>query len=402
MVASLVTPESIVNPDSMFTNNNINLVIDTAKQIYTKEKKVEISDGRVFHYNKLILSTGSSPFVPPIEGHDLTAVFTLRSLSDGEKIKSYLKEAKPRDLVFIGSGFISLELATLLSMQHPNEYKITIIELLNHPLPLMLDPEMGNEILTYLEEKGIKMVMGQKVVKVTGKDGSVTGIELDGGEIIDADMVFMNVGTRPNLELANEIGLEMGQFGIKVNKFMETSNPDILAAGDCVEKEHFVTKQPTAGPLRGPAVIQGRLAAKRLAGFEIEFPGVLNNSACKLFDKSIAATGLTEEQAQKEGFDTVSATVASRSKHGMIPGMKPWTLKLVFDKKTQKLIGGQIISDDEAPAKEIDNVSALILGGKTISDLTTLMCAGNPDLASEPSLEPITMAAEQALQKLGG
>ena len=202
--------------------------------------------------------------------------------------------------------------------------------------------------------------------------------------------------------MASEIGLEMGHYGIKVNKFLETSDPDILAAGDCVEKEHFITKQPVPGLLRGPAVIQGRLAAKRLAGFAIEFPGVLNNSACKLFDKSIASTGLTEEQAQEEGFDTVTATATSRSKHGMIPEVKPWTLKLVFDKKTQKLIGGQIVSDAETSAKEIDNVNALILGGKTLSDLTTLMCAGNPDLSSEPSLEPLSVAAEQALQRLGG
>jgi NADPH-dependent 2,4-dienoyl-CoA reductase/sulfur reductase-like enzyme len=402
VVAGLVTPESIVNPDTMFSNNNINLVIDRANHIDAEGKKVEVSDGRVFPYDKLILSTGASPFVPPIEGHDLKGVFTLRSLSDGEKIKGFLDETKPKKLVFIGSGFISLEVASLLSIVHPGIYELTVIELLNHPLPLMLDPEMGKDVLSYLEEKGIRMLMGQKVDKVLGQDGAVSGVELGSGEQIDTDMVFMNVGARPNLELANEIGLEMGRFGIKVNKFQETSNPDILAAGDCVEKEHFVTKQPVPGPLRGPAVIQGRLAAKRLAGYEIEFPGILNSSACKIFEKSIAATGLTEEQAQQEGFDTVSATAASRSKHGMIPGMKPWTLKLVFDKKTQKLIGGQIISDDEAPAKEIDNVSALILGGQTISDLTTLMCAGNPDLASEPSLEPITVAAEQALQKLQG
>ncbi len=400
MVAGLVTPESIVNPDTMFTSNNINLIIDRAEHINAKERKVEISDGRVFDYDKLILSTGSSPFVPPIEGHDLKGVFTLRSLSDGETIKGFLNEAQPKKLVFIGSGFISLEVASLLAIVHPNTYDITVVELLNHPLPLMLDPEMGKEILDYLQKKGIKMLMSRKVEKVTGQDGSVSNVELDGGQKIDTDMVFMNVGARPNLDLANEIGLEMGKFGIKVNKFQETSNPDILAAGDCVEKEHFVTKQPVPGPLRGPAVIQGRLAAKRLAGFDIEFPGVLNSSACKIFEKCIAATGLTEEQAQKEGFDVVSATATSRSKHGMIPGMKPWKLKLVFDKKTQKLIGGQIVSDDEATAKEIDNISALILGGKTISDLTTLMCAGNPDLASEPSLEPITLAAEQALQKV--
>ncbi len=402
MVAGLVTPESIVNPDTMFTNNNINLIIDKAKHIDAKGKKVELSDGREISYDKLILSTGASPFVPPIEGHDLKGVFTMRSLSDGEQIKSHLDEAKPQKLIFIGSGFISLEVASLLAATHPDTYDMTVIELLDRPLPLMIDRELGDEILSYFEEKGIKMLMGQKVERVLGYEGAVSGVELGGGKKIDADMVFMNVGARPNLELANEIGLDIGNYGIKVNRFLETSDPNILAAGDCVEKEHFITKRPVPGLLRGPAVIQGRLAAKRLAGFEIEFPGVLDNSACKLFDKSIASTGLTEGQAQKEGFDTVSATVTSRSKHGMIPEVKPWTLKLVFDKKTQRLIGGQIVSDAEAPAKEIDNINALILGGKSVSDLTTLMCAGNPDLSSEPSLEPITVAAEQALQKLRG
>ena len=165
---------------------------------------------------------------------------------------------------------------------------------------------------------------------------------------------------------------------------------------------HFVTKKPAPSQLRGPAVIQGRLAAKRLAGYEIEFPGILNNSMVRIFDKYVAATGLTDESAQREGFETVSVVVDSRSKHGMIPGVKPWTLKLVFDKGTQRLMGGQILSDSDSAVKEIDVINALIMGEKTIPQITTLMCAGNPDCSSEPSLEPITIAAEQALQKLRG
>jgi NADPH-dependent 2,4-dienoyl-CoA reductase/sulfur reductase-like enzyme len=147
-------------------------------------------------------------------------------------------------------------------------------------------------------------------------------------------------------------------------------------------------------------VIQGRLLAKRLAGYDIPFPGLLGSSAVKLFNKYIAATGFNEIQARQEGFEPVSATVQSGSKHAMIPGMQPWTLKLVFDRNSQKLIGGQIISDSDAPVKEIDAVNALIVGGQTISDLVTLMCAGNPDCSSEPSKEPITIAAEQALQQV--
>ncbi len=399
MVAGLVTGESIVNPDKMFDNAGINLIKARARSVDAGRKSVNLSDGRDIPYDKLILATGASPITPSIEGSDLEGVFTLRSLNDAQRMREYLDESGPRNLVFIGAGFISLETATLLSASEA-DYRITIVELLDRPLPLMLDGDMAARISEYLIESGLDLKMGRRVVKVNGRNGKVSRVELDNGESVEADMVSLNVGARPNIELAAEAGLKIGSFGIVVNKYLETSDPDILAAGDAIENYHFITKRPVPIQLRGPAVIQGRLAAKRLAGYEIEFPGLLGNSAVKLFEKSIAATGLTEEQAAREGFATVCATVDSRSKHGMIPGMKPWTIKLVFDRNTQRLIGGQIISDAEAPVKEIDAVNALILGGKTIPDLTVLMNAGNPDCSSEPSAEPIAIAAEQALQKL--
>lgn len=402
MVAGLVPEMSIVNPDEKLMGQDINVIVGKATKVDAVQKKVYVSDGTCIPYDKLILATGARPFMPPIEGIDLEGVLTLRGLPDAERIKRFFSEKKPKRLIFIGAGFISLEVAALLSSSKPGEYDTTVIELLDRPLPLMLDTDMGNLVTKYFEEKGTRMLMGQKVNKIVGKNGAISGVEIDSGELLAADMAFVNVGAKPNIELVKDIGLELGQFGIKVNKFQETSSPDILACGDCVEKRHFITKKPTGGQLRGPAVIQGRIAAKRLAGYDIEFPGVLNSGGCYVFEKTIAATGLTEDQAHKEGYKTVCATVDSRSQHGMIPGFKPWTLKLVFDGETQKLIGGQIISDAKAPAKEIDALSALILGGKTIADVTTTMIASNPDIASEPSLEPIAIAAEQALQKLKG
>lgn len=399
-MAGLVTVDSITNPDKMFENAGIKTIIARATHVDTEKKIIELSDGSSIEYDKIVLGTGASPVIPALDGIDLEGVFTLRNASDAERKNGFMKKIKAKKIVFIGAGFISLETASLLSTVRADYYNVTVVELLGHPLPLMLDAEMAFKIQEYLVEKGFNMMMGHKVTKIIGSNGYVSGVELETGEKIDADVVMLSVGAKPNLELANDMNLELGGFGVKVNKFLETSNPDILAGGDCVEKNHFLTKRPTFSHLRGTAVIQGRLAAKRLAGYEIEFPGVLNNSGTKLFDKSIAATGFTEELAQKEGFETVSVMVDSRSKHGMISGVKPWTLKVVFDKETQRLIGGQIISDSEAPVKEIDTINALILGEKTISDLTTLMCAGNPDLSSEPSLEPITLAAEQALQKL--
>lgn len=399
MVAGLVTGESIVNPDSMFENAGINLIVARAQQIDTGKKTVGLADGREIPYDKLILGTGASPFIPPIEGSDLEGVFTLRTLSDAEAIRSFLKRTKARNLAFIGAGFTSLETATLLAESNP-DYRISVVELLEHPLPLMLDSELGDRIKQYLIDTAIDLKMGRKVVKILGRDGRVSGVELDSGETIESDVVFLNIGARPNLELAQQIGLDIGDFGIKVDKYLQTSNPDIIAAGDSIENIHFITGKPVPIQLRGPAVIQGRLAAKNLAGYGIEFPGLLGNSVVKLFDKIIAATGMTEAQARQVGFTTVSATVDSRSKHGMIQGVMPWTLKLVFDRNSQRLLGGQIISDADAPAKEIDAVNALILGGKTITDLTMVMNAGNPDCASEPSKEPFTTAAELALQRL--
>lgn len=384
----------------MLNDQNIKVIQNEVTAIDRAAKTVTLADGRKLAYTKLYLATGSSSFVPPIEGRDLQGVMTLRGLPDAERIREHLAAGKTRNIVFIGAGFISMEAATLLAEQHAGAYTITIVELMDRPLPLMLDGDMSAVVRAYLEEKGLRFRTGEKVERIVGMDGRVTGVQLASGETLDADMVFLNVGVRPNTQLAVDAGLEMAKFGIRVNTFQETSDPDILAGGDCVEKCNFLTKKPAPGQLRGPAVVQGRLAAKRLAGYDIEFPGVLDAGGCKMFDLTITATGFTEENAAREGFATVSAVVDSRSKHAMIPGVKPWKLKLVFDRASERLIGGQIVSHTVTMAREIDAVTAFILGGKTVRDLTTFTSACNPDISSEPSAEPITIAAEQALQKL--
>jgi NADPH-dependent 2,4-dienoyl-CoA reductase/sulfur reductase-like enzyme len=400
VVAGLATGESITNPDQKLIGAGIEVIHEKADGIDVAQKTVRLADGRTLPYDKLVLGTGARPVIPAIEGRDLRGVFSLRSLSDAEKIRDYIDEHQPERLVFIGAGFISLELAALLKASKPDAYHATVVEILEHPLPLMLDAEFGVELETYLKEKGLNLAMGKRVERILGSNGRVSAVELGSKERLDADMVFLNVGARPNIELAQDAGLDIGECGIRVNGFLETTNKDILAAGDCIEQRHFITGKPTPIQLRGPAVIQGRFVAKRIAGYDFEFPGLLGNSAVKIFDKNVAATGFNEDQARKEGFETASAVVESRSKHGMISGTMPWTIKLVFNRENQRLIGGQILSDAEAPVKEIDAVNALIWGHKTVQDLTMIMCAGNPDCSSEPSLEPISIAAEQALQKM--
>jgi NADPH-dependent 2,4-dienoyl-CoA reductase/sulfur reductase-like enzyme len=398
-VAGLVTAESIVNPDTKLSGAGVKVVIDRVTRVDAKHRKVFVAGGPEYGYDKLIMGTGSRPVDLDIPGWELEGVFTLRSLHQAETIREFLAKKTPRKLTFVGAGFISLEVAVLLKQANP-DYELTIVELLQHPLPTMLDEDLSRRVQTCLETIGLDLRMGRKVDAIRGKS-SVESVQLDSGELIESDMVFVNVGSRPNLSLARDMGLRVGPCGIKINQFLETSDPDVLAAGDCADFKNFVTGKSDPGALRGPAVVTGRLAAKRLAGYKIPFPGLLNASACNLIDWNIAATGLTEAQATRESIRTVSATVESRSRHGMIPGVKPWTLKLVFDASKRTLIGGQIWSEDLSPVKEIDTISALILGRKTVEDLTVFATAGNPDISCEPSMEPIAIAAEQCLQKMG-
>lgn len=394
--------DSITNPDRMFEEAGIKVIMGKVVQADGANKTLRLADGKTIGFDKLILATGAGQMVSPLEGSTLEGVFTLRSATDAAGMRNYLDSVNPRKLVFIGAGYTNLETASLLMTARPDYYSANIIELTQYPLSLMLDRELAMGVQDYLESKGLHLRLGEKAAKILGNNGRVAAVELTSGEQIPGDFVLIAVGATPNLGLAQQLDLSLEKYGIQVNEFMETSHPDILAGGDCVEKFHFITKKPVLSMLRGPAVIQGRLIAKRLAGYDIPFPGVLNNSAVRLFDKYYASVGLTEAAARQAGYEPLAVSAVSRSKHGMIPGVKPWTLKLVFDQQTQKLLGGQIVSNSEAPVKEIDTINALILGGKTIADLSTLMCAGTPDLSSEPSLEPISICAEQALQKLGG
>ena len=400
-MAGLVTVESITNPDkTFFQDRGIKSLIARATSVDTGEKVVTLEDGSTLSYDKLLIATGASPAIPPLEGIDLDGVFSLRDTTDALKIINYLEAKSITNVTVLGAGSIALELATFLLKTKPS-LNVTLV-IRSRPLRTALDPEFSTKVEEYLVEKGIKLKLGENVLKILGKKGKVSGIELTSGENFDTEMVLVSMGVKTNLELAESIGLDIGRFGIKVNPYMETSVPDIFAAGDCVEKECFITKKPIAAQTRSPAVIQGRLIAKRLAGYDIKFPGVFRSLAVKLFDKSIASVGLTEVEAQKEDIETIGSTVDSSNTHKMLPGVKPCTFKLVFNKRDHKLIGGQIFSDSEMPVKEIDTLTALISGKATISDLTTFMGTGYPDLSSEPSREPIALAAEQALQKVKG
>jgi len=250
-----------------------------------------------------------------------------------------------------------------------------------------------------MEEKGVQLKLNRKITAINGKD-SVQSVTLASGEEINTDMVVISAGARSNIELAKNAGLEQGELGLKVNQNLQTSDPDIYAGGDLIEYQSHVTGKPTLGQLRPNAVIAGRVIAKNILGFNIKFPPLINSFCTKFFDKSIAGAGITELEAKKQGIEVVTAREESISKHSMMRERKRYVVKLIFDGKNQKLIGGQIISDAECPTKHIDVIALAIRCGLKVLDLTTLRCSGQPELSPDPGKEPIALAAESVFDKL--
>ena len=383
--------------DSIFTKPGIKLVNVRAESIDRERKTVTTADGNNYPYDKLVLATGAKSTIPPISGTDLPGVFTLRTSGSAINILNWLNTHRVKSAVLVGGGAISVEIA-YLAAQHG--IKITLVEMLEHILPNALDPDMSEGVENYMKEQGIDLRLNEKVKTING-NGKVEGVLLASGEEIKADMVIICAGAEPRSELAKKAGLEMGKLGLKVNRYLQTSDPDIYSAGDLIEYPSFITGKPSRGQLRPNAVIGGRIAAKNILGHGIEYPPLVNSFATKFFDKSIAGTGITESEAKKEGIDVVSATQSSASKHSMMRGRKPYTVKLIFDKKDKRIIGGQIVSDSECPVKHIDTLAVAIRARWTALELATLRCAGQPELSPDPGMEPIALAAETIERKLG-
>jgi NADPH-dependent 2,4-dienoyl-CoA reductase/sulfur reductase-like enzyme len=381
--------------DSIFTEKGIQLVNVTGVGIDREKKVVTTIDGNTYPYDKLVLAVGAKPVMPPIPGIDLPGVFTLRTSGDAVNILNWINSKRVKDVALLGAGAIGIEKAYLLSRQG---LKVTLVEMLNNIMPNVLDPDMAEEIQIYMEKKGVQLKLNQKVTAINGK-GSVESVTLVSGKEAKAGMVVVSAGARCNVELAKNAGLKLGRLGLKVNQNLQASDPDIYAGGDLIEYQSHITGKPVLGQLRPNAVIAGRIIAKNILGYNIKFPPLINSFCTKFFDKSIAGAGVTELEAKKEGIEVVTAKEKSISKHSMMRERKPYVVKLIFDRKNQKLIGGQIVSDAECPVKHIDVIALAIRCGLKVLDLITLRCAGQPELSPDPGKEPIALAAESAFGK---
>ena len=336
-------------------------------------------------YDKLILSPGAKPTQPDMPGVGIENVFTLRTVEDTFRIKDYIKKNHPRSVVLAGGGFISLELAENLKELGMD---VTIVQSGNQ-LMNPFDADMASFIHNELRRHGVNLVFGHAVTGFTKHDGGVE-VMLKDNCSLRADMAVLAIGVTPDTELARSAGLELGlKDSIVVNDKMETSVPDIYAAGDAVQVKNFVTGEDDLIALAGPANKQGRIIADNICGLDSRYNGSQGSSVIKVFDLTAATTGINEKRAAKSGIDADSVILSPMSHAGYYPGGKVMTMKVVFEKETYRLLGAQIIGYDGVD-KRIDVIATAIRAGMKATELKELDLAYAPPYSS--AKDPVNMA----------
>ncbi|MCX5800038.1 MAG: FAD-dependent oxidoreductase [Candidatus Eisenbacteria bacterium] len=348
-------------------------------------------------YDNLVIATGADPVIPPFEGRELAGIFKFKNLSDAVAISEYVKRQEPRRAAIIGAGLIGLEMAEAFKAKG---MAVTIVEMLDWPLPTLVDFEVGALVAKHLEEKGVSLILSQKALGFQGTAGGRVKRLSTEADTVECDIALVVVGVRPNTALAREAGLEIGATGaIRVNEFLQTSDPAIYAGGDCVECTHLLTGKTVFVPLGSTANKHGRIIGTNVAGGHDAFPGILGTAIAKVFEMSVGRTGLTEQEAKAAGYGVVSSTVTTNDKAGYYPGSKTLTLKLLAEEKTGKIIGAQCAGEGEI-AKRIDVIATAMSCGMNASRLANLDLAYAPPFS--PAMDAVHHAANVVRNKIDG
>lgn len=358
------------------------LAIDRANHI-VRIRNRENGDEYDLPYDKLILAPGAAPIRPPVPGIDLPQVYTLRELRDADRLHAAAKDA--RRAVVIGGGFIGLEMAENLVRRG---VATTVVELADQILPPW-DAEMVSSIADHLRERGVGLKLNNAADAILPIDDSVV-VRLRSGESLEADMVVMSVGVRPENHLAVNAGLAVGpRGGIQVNDQMQTSDPDIYAVGDAIETRNLVDGTPAQIPLAGPANRQGRIAADHIFGRSTRFAGVQGTAIVGAFEMAAAMTGLSEKVLRKAGTSFEKIYIHPANHAGYYPGAKQMSIKLLFEPESGRLLGAQAVGRDGVD-KRIDVLAVAIKAGMTVFDLEELELAYAPQFGS--AKDPVNMA----------
>ena len=393
-IGEIITdPEDLTlqTPESFFTRFRINMKVHhEVIEIHPDQKTISVKNlenGEEFKetYDKLILSPGAKPTQPRLPGVGIEKVFTLRTVEDTFHIKEYIRRNQPKSVVLAGGGFIGLELAENLKELGMD---VTIVQ---RPKQLMnpFDADMASFIHSEMRKHDVTLALGHTVEGFEEKDGGVD-VLLKDEMPMHADMVVLAIGVTPDTHLAEAAGLELGIKGsIVVNDRMETSAPDIFAAGDAVQVKHYVTGQNALISLAGPANKQGRIIADNICGGDSRYSGSQGSSVIKVFDMTAATTGINETNARKAGLDVDTVILSPMSHAGYYPGGKVMTMKVVFEKETYRLLGAQIVGY-EGVDKRIDVLAVAIHAGMKATELKDLDLAYAPPYSS--AKDPVNMA----------
>ncbi len=387
----------IVYPPAYFQMLKLNLRLETkATAINTQDKivTVQTKEGvkETLPYDSLVIATGADSFMPPIKGKEKQGILSLRGIEDGERIDAAVK-AGAKSAVIMGAGLIGLEVGVGLMERG---LKVTLVEMLSQILPQLLDADMAQLVQQHLEEKGMCILLDKGVEEFIGDD-KVTAVRA-GGEVIKADMFISAFGVRANTKLAVDSGIPLGESrSIKTNGRMETDVSDVYAVGDCAEAPSIITHHPTCAQLGTVAVRQGKVAGANAGGGYSQFSGVLASAVTRLFEIEAGNTGLTETAAKRNRLEVVTGAISSKTRADYFPGAKPIKIKLIVERESQRIIGGQVVGGEEI-TQRINCLSFAIQKGMTVRELAKADTAYAPPLCE--TWEPMVLAAEMVLMKL--
>lgn len=391
----------VTNPTTMSDRYRIDIRTQTeARRIDPGKQEVELysfKDNTTYteSYDDLILSPGASPIRPPIEGIDDPRIFTLRNIPDTDNIKKYIDEKKPARAIVVGGGYIGLEMAESL---HHTGIQVTICEKLEQVM-MPLDFEMAALVHQHMRIRNIEFYLSEGVVKFENFPDHIE-VTLESGKAIPTDMVIFSIGVRPEVDLAKEADLKIGETGgIWVDEYLRTSNEHIYAIGDAIETTHLVTKEKFLVRLAGPANKQGRIAADNIYGRQEKYKGSLATGIVRVFDIAVGSTGANEKMLKKAGIPYRASLTHSASHAGYYPGAVPVSIKLLFMPDEGKLLGAQVIGLAGVD-KRVDVFATAIMSGATVVDLEELDLAYAPPYGS--AKDPVNIAGYVAHNILKG
>jgi NADPH-dependent 2,4-dienoyl-CoA reductase/sulfur reductase-like enzyme/rhodanese-related sulfurtransferase len=385
--------EQLLITSARFFEQRFNVEVRTRHEVLRVDRSAQevlvknLTTGNIAKeaYDKLIVATGATAIMPPLAGADLPFVFTLKTLEDTDRIYAYLTNKNPQTAVVIGGGLIGMEAVENLSHR---KTMVSVVEFMPQVLSF-LDREMADVVHRHLQLKGVNTYFSEQVTAIEQR-GARGWVRTSQDRQLPADLVIMSVGIRPNTKLAEDAGLDIGPSGgIAVDEFMETSDPNIFAAGDCVETMHLVTGKPTLFPMGSAANKQGRAAGANAMGRRIAVKGFTGTVIVKVFDLAVAKTGLSEGEAISEGFAPLVTYVLSEDYAGYYPGATGLRIKTVADKDTGRLLGAQVIGK-KGVDKRIDVMATAIYNNMTLDDLLQLDLAYAPPYSA--ARDPVIVA----------